>query len=98
MPTSQGIGPRGFRAGIPTAARRAAAIRAVYRRERPPGRRPFSYGGGDDPVVVTLLADVDQWFIGRDGQTLDPRRDDDVEAIADAIQASFRALDNEGEA
>ena len=57
---------------------------------------PFRVWEGDDPVVVTLLADVDQWFAGRDGQVLDPRRDDDVEAIADAIKASFRALGNEG--
>ncbi len=57
---------------------------------------PFRVREGDDPVVVTLLTDVDQWFVGRDGQVLDPRRDDDVEAIADAIKASFRALGNEG--
>ena len=59
---------------------------------------PFRVRKGDGPVVVTVLADVNQWFVGRDGEALDPRRDDDVEAIADAIKASFRALGNEGEA
>lgn len=57
---------------------------------------PFLVREGDDQVIVTLLADVDRWFIGRDGQALDPRRDDEAEAIADAIKASFRALGNEG--
>ena len=34
----------------------------------------------------------------RQGEALDPRRDEDVEAIAGAIKVSFRALGNEGEA
>ncbi len=46
----------------------------------------------DRAVTVTLLADVDAWFVGEEGEALDPRREDDADDIAEAIEASFQTL------
>jgi len=64
-------------------------------RQRTEFSPPFVIGEGDDAVTVTLLADVGSWFIGEDGEALDPRVENDADAIADAIKDSFRALGNE---
>ncbi|MFQ5570329.1 MAG: hypothetical protein ACE5G0_11680 [Rhodothermales bacterium] len=56
---------------------------------------PLLIGENDNMVVVTLQADVEQWFVGEQGQPLDPRLDEHEDDIADAIKDSFRALGND---
>lgn len=56
---------------------------------------PLLIEEGNAEVIVTLLADVEAWFVSEDGQPLDPRLDDDADEIADAIKDSFRMLGNE---
>ena len=53
---------------------------------------PLVLDGDEAEVEVTLLADLDRWFVDEDGELLDPRVEDDVDEIADAIKESFRAL------
>jgi len=53
---------------------------------------PLVVEEGSGAIKVTLLADVEAWFVAEDGQPLDPRREDDADEIADRIEDTFRAL------
>ena len=59
---------------------------------------PLILGAGDEAEIVTRQADAEAWFVGADGQALDPRHADDAEAIADAVKVSVRTPGNEEEA
>lgn len=55
---------------------------------------PLVIEEGSGAIKVTLLADVEAWFVSEDGRPLDPRREDDADEIADRIDDTFRALGN----
>lgn len=53
---------------------------------------PLVIEEGSGAIKVTLLADVEAWFVSEDGRPLDPRREDDADEIAGRIDDTFRAV------